>query len=585
MSSPSINFEDLGAWLAAAESCGAALEQKGSEWVGPCPMPDCDSQKDAFSIKKHGDRVLISCRRCKNNLDKQGKEDRHKEFKRHLFGDAEVARAGTKRQNKKRKRRTAAFSFHLSGQNFVLEHGLCGPSEVGKFVGGLIAEEGNFCWVEEEKKVLEALPTHWKATDWELLRRKTEKKWRFLIAKAIDEAIRKDQPDDDARRQWTAIQKSFTDARTWTSPMFKGSVLNQIERLMPPPPDNEICTPAGIYRFTKSGVERRNFTSYPTKEDPIGDTFRYCLPAAPAEETVGNYSDVADPFVKLLNEWMPDGKEALYFQKIIGGALIGEIERRFLVIVAETGAGKTTWETLMRTALKRMVKFGNQELLSPRSATNPGLADLLEFGTRYLIIPEASFKHTPAQLINELTGRDPMGARRLYENEVERIPLAMPIFLGEGVPHLRGMTAGTIARQLVFTFQVPAEKDSNIIRQARDPRSDLVRAFLAWIFEGVQMWLADPDDNPPAAMQKMSRSILKAEDPLTAYLLLPAINGKSASEIAKEYNEDKSDRAKVSEVAVGRKLGELKPLVQQVRDSKTGNRTWKVVENEQEEEA
>jgi len=173
-----------------------------------------------------------------------------------------------------------------------------------------------------------------------------------------------------------------------------------------------------------------------------------------------------------------------FVQRVLGYAAVGENSEEVLVILHGTGAnGKST---LVNAAMQALGGYAMQAapdlLLAKRDSHPTELADL--FGARFVASVETDEGRRLAEgLVKQLTGRDPIKARRMREDFWQFEPTHTVFLATNHRPEVRG-TDHAIWRRIKlvpFDIAIPeAEQDKRLAAKLRDE----LPGILAWIVRG-----------------------------------------------------------------------------------------------------
>jgi putative DNA primase/helicase len=186
-----------------------------------------------------------------------------------------------------------------------------------------------------------------------------------------------------------------------------------------------------------------------------------------------------------------------YLQRAIGYSLTGSVEEQCLFFLYGTGQnGKSTFLGVLQAMLGDYAMQAIPELLIVRGHEQHPTERADLFGKRFVATIEVeSGKRLAEALVKQLTGGDPIRARRMREDFWEFIPTHNIWLAANHKPLIRGQDYAIWRRikLIPFTVKIPDEK--------KDPTlSDKLKAelpgILAWAVRGCQEWqrigLAEP---------------------------------------------------------------------------------------------
>lgn len=218
-----------------------------------------------------------------------------------------------------------------------------------------------------------------------------------------------------------------------------------------------------------------------------------------------------------------DAELVHFLRRMVGYALTGVIREHVLGFLFGGGAnGKSTFINTMNAML------GDYASRAPRGLLFRSRGDRHEtelttlFGARFVSCPEvdegAMFDEA---LVKDLTGGDPITARRMREDHWTFAPTHKLFLAGNHKPRVRGADEGIWRRiRLVpWTVTIPAEE--------RDPElPEKLRAelpgILAWAVRGCLEWQRD-GLGAPAAVLDATTSYREESDPLREFFELHCI--------------------------------------------------------------
>lgn len=204
-----------------------------------------------------------------------------------------------------------------------------------------------------------------------------------------------------------------------------------------------------------------------------------------------------------LERVLPDADVRSYLQRVIGLALLGNVEEHILPIAIGVGSnGKGTFYEAVLHALGDYGHTAESDLFM-KAKTNANAASPAIFalrGRRFVVCSETE-EGAPiaAALMKNLTGGDPLTARALNKMPVTFDPSHTALLVTNHLPKVKGDDVSLWRRIRVIPFNVVIpehERDGKLgsrLQLAAD-------AILAWAYEGYQEYEAN-GMQPPAAVK------------------------------------------------------------------------------------
>ena len=165
----------------------------------------------------------------------------------------------------------------------------------------------------------------------------------------------------------------------------------------------------------------------------------------------------------------------------------------FIELGVTTRNGKSTLERAILNVYGDYAKTASPETLAVNrykggNTSSPDLARLK--GVRYVNMPEPpKGLELDGSLVKQLTGRDPIIARNLYQGFFEYIPQFVIWINSNYRPLINDMTLFTSGRVFCIPFdaQFPEiRQDKNLLEQFAQPEA--MSAILNWLIEGLQLY-------------------------------------------------------------------------------------------------
>jgi len=215
---------------------------------------------------------------------------------------------------------------------------------------------------------------------------------------------------------------------------------------------------------------------------------------APVEYDPDAKAPIFDAFLKRI---LPSEALRKFMQRAIGYAAAGIVSEEVLVILYGTGAnGKSTLVNIIMEALGDYAMQAAPELLRAKRGSHPTeLADL--FGARLVASVEVDEGRRLAEsLVKQLTGRDPIKARRMREDFWQFDPTHTVFLATNHRPEVRGTDHAIWRRIKLVPFEVTipeSEQDKRLVEKLRKE----LPGILAWIVQGCLEYqrggLGEPD--------------------------------------------------------------------------------------------
>ena len=214
----------------------------------------------------------------------------------------------------------------------------------------------------------------------------------------------------------------------------------------------------------------------------------------------------------------PDRDLIEYIRRLVGYSLTGSVREQMLAILYGTGRnGKGVFTNTLRYMLGDYGWVTPAELLlSKRSDAHPtGLAAL--WGRRVVVSAETDQgRRLDESLIKNLTGGDPIAARRMREDYWEFAPEFKLMLATNYKPEIRGTDEGIWRRIHCIPFLRtidPADADDSL----EDTLRDEWPGILAWAVRGCLAW-QDGGLCPPGAVVEATRSYRREQDAIQRFI-------------------------------------------------------------------
>jgi putative DNA primase/helicase len=282
----------------------------------------------------------------------------------------------------------------------------------------------------------------------------------------------------------------------------------------------------------------------------------------------------APTFAPFLERILPSEALRRFVRKAIGYAASGENSEEVLIILHGVGAnGKSTLVNAVMEALGDYAMQAAPDLLLAKRGSHPTeLADL--FGARFVASVETDEGRRLAEgLVKQLTGRDPIKARRMREDFWQFDPTHTVFLATNHKPEVRGNDLAIWRRIKLVPFEVTIPEAEQDKRLAAKLRAEMP-GVLAWIVRGCLEYqregLGEPEE-----VRAATKGYRVEMDVLAAFLSDRCVEHPRASVGATPlYNAykdwcEQSGEAWLSQRKFGTRLGE-----RGFAKDKSGTITW-----------
>lgn len=200
---------------------------------------------------------------------------------------------------------------------------------------------------------------------------------------------------------------------------------------------------------------------------------------------------------KFLDRFQPNPEIRAWLQRLAGYSLLGSNPRRLMIAaIGETSTGKSTFVEAVSAALGDYAGSTSMTIFRDNQdeRARPDLLRVLPM--RFVYAEEASRSwHLHPDQIKRLTGGTHLQARTLHtKTYADKVPSFTPWLVTNNPPTIEGADAALRRRILVvpFDIEIPkAEEDATF--RARLIAEEGRQAILAWLVEGYQAYLAEPE--------------------------------------------------------------------------------------------
>lgn len=262
-------------------------------------------------------------------------------------------------------------------------------------------------------------------------------------------------------------------------------------------------TPAGTVDLRTGDIRAAQPTDLITKSTLVGPDFHSPAPA----------------WTKFIREATGgDAELEAFLQRYIGYSLTGDTREQVLVFIyGGSGAGKGTFLTAVRSIFGTYVTNAPMTFFTKgRSDSHPtDLASLM--GARLITASETERgKAWDPIRIKNLTGGDPITARKMRQDYFTFRPQGKLCFIGNYEPVVHDMDAAIRRRLLIvpFTHIVPFEQMDHALE---DKLIEEYPQILAWMIRGALEWqrigLA-----PPQSVKAPTEEYFEEEDAITTWV-------------------------------------------------------------------
>ncbi len=237
--------------------------------------------------------------------------------------------------------------------------------------------------------------------------------------------------------------------------------------------------------------------------------------------------------------WIPDEATRDHVQEMAGVSLSGTVFDEFFVFLYGDGDnGKSTFLRVLEwLAGSYSHKTQAETIMQARDARNanaPAPELLALKGARLVTVHEIDSKHTlNATLIKDLTGRDAITARGLFEKRPTTFEPQFTLWMfGNGKPQIKDTSGGMWRRPRLIDFGQPIPPQERDPQLAEKLRSEL-SGILNWTLEGLervkQRGLIVPD-----AVSRAVAEYRAEQDAMAAFIMDCCITGQQCSAAAGE---------------------------------------------------
>jgi putative DNA primase/helicase len=234
-----------------------------------------------------------------------------------------------------------------------------------------------------------------------------------------------------------------------------------------------------------------------------------------------------------LERVLPSEELRRFVQRVAGYALTGDVSEQALFFLYGTGSnGKSTLVNTLMLALGDYAKQAAPDLLVVKRGSHPTeLADL--FGARLVASTEVEDGRRLAEaLIKQLTGGEPIRARRMREDFWQFPPTHKVLLSANHKPTVRGVDHAIWRRIKVIPFEVTvpdAEQDKRLPEKLRAEMPGILR----WALDGCLDWQRHGLGEPPE-VREATETYRAEQDVIGAFIAERCITAPHMSTRMKE---------------------------------------------------
>ena len=305
-----------------------------------------------------------------------------------------------------------------------------------------------------------------------------------------------------------AFEKHMKKSRFYNSRI---SMLNMVQHHVPVLPFQldrykmVLNTPSGVLNLKSGELKEHKPEYYLTKITPV------------------EFSENAEcpKWLEFLNEIFDGDKDLIrYIQKAVGYTLTGSTAEQCAFFLYGTGKnGKSTFLDIIRDVFGDYAANIQPETIMVKSNTggnaNSDIARLKGARLVTSVEPNEGVRINEG-LLKQLTGDDPVTARKLYSEEFEFKPEFKLWIATNHKPIIRGTDMGIWRRihMIPFTVQIPEEKvDKNLKHKLKAEMTGIFK----WCVDGCLMWQREGLKMPKAVLDSV-REYRREMDVISAFI-------------------------------------------------------------------
>ncbi|GAA1064724.1 phage/plasmid primase, P4 family [Streptomyces asiaticus] len=223
---------------------------------------------------------------------------------------------------------------------------------------------------------------------------------------------------------------------------------------------------------------------------------------------------------RFLVEVFPNHPEMVdYIRRIVGYGITGSTAEQMFVFHHGAGAnGKSVFLDVLTHVFRGVTKSAQVSVFEQRTAVgqaNPELADL--YGARLVFCSETErYSRLADALIKQITGGDPVTARRLHSNPFTFTPTFLLQIAGNYRPAIMSADFGTWRRVKLVSWEATF-RGKNADPELPAKLKAEAEGVLAWAVRGAVEWYASGLQEP-SAVQQDTADYRESEDRLQEWL-------------------------------------------------------------------
>jgi phage/plasmid-associated DNA primase len=189
-------------------------------------------------------------------------------------------------------------------------------------------------------------------------------------------------------------------------------------------------------------------------------------------------------------------------QDVAGATAAAANLKKVPVLFGPNDTGKTIYVTLISTVLGNQATSIDTKQLEP--GQNRGRFGAAIFGKRFISVAEAGGARISSELVKTASGGDQFPVQFHYQETVVANPFHMLVMVCNDPPHFSDSYGPALRSRVIalpFLHRLDGAgadgkatrsllKGENLLELARDPNSDLVRGFTAWVIDGMHNVMA-----------------------------------------------------------------------------------------------
>lgn len=222
------------------------------------------------------------------------------------------------------------------------------------------------------------------------------------------------------------------------------------------------------------------------------------------------------------------GDETLisFMQQALGMSLCGDTSEQCLFICHGTGSnGKTTMLETIRIIMGNYALAANIETFQMKKHEGIGndVAEL--YGARFVTASENALgSRLNEAFIKKATGKEPLRARRLHENEFEFMPEFTIWFAVNHKPVVKDTSKGMWRRVHFVPFNVTIEGDK-LDKHLGEKLLEESEGILAWLVQGCMQWYKQGRLEAPKAVKDATQAYRSEMDIVSRFLEAECVLG------------------------------------------------------------